>query len=101
MKIHSGIFAWRIPWAEEPDELQSIGSQRVRYDLNSLTHNIHAMSPASGDSFISFFPINIPFISFSLISVARTSKNMLNIVARMGTLVLLLILKEMLSVFHH
>ncbi|XP_055437493.1 disks large 1 tumor suppressor protein-like isoform X5 [Bubalus kerabau] len=26
---HSSILAWRIPWTEEPGELQSIGSQRV------------------------------------------------------------------------
>ena len=24
---HSGILAWRIPWTEEPDGLQSMGSQ--------------------------------------------------------------------------
>ena len=29
---HSSILAWRIPWMEEPDGLQSIGSQRVRHD---------------------------------------------------------------------
>ena len=27
----SSIFAWEIPWTEEPHELQSMGSQRVRY----------------------------------------------------------------------
>ena len=26
MAIHSSILAWRIPWTEEPGELQSIGS---------------------------------------------------------------------------
>ena len=31
MAVHSSIFAWRIPWTEEPDRLQSIGSQRVRH----------------------------------------------------------------------
>ena len=30
---HSSVLAWRIPWTEEPGELQSIGSQRVRHDL--------------------------------------------------------------------
>ena len=29
---HSSILAWRIPWAEEPGGLQSMGSQRVGYD---------------------------------------------------------------------
>ena len=28
---HSSILAWRIPWTEEPGQLQSIGSQRVRH----------------------------------------------------------------------
>ena len=30
MATHSSILAWRIPWTEEPDRLQSMGSQRVR-----------------------------------------------------------------------
>ena len=29
---HSSILAWRIPWTEEPDGLQSMGSQRARHD---------------------------------------------------------------------
>ena len=29
MATHSSILAWRIPWAEEPGRLQSMGSQRV------------------------------------------------------------------------
>ena len=29
---HSSILAWRISWTEEPGGLQSMGSQRVRYD---------------------------------------------------------------------
>ena len=29
---NSSILAWRIPWTEEPDGLQSMGSQRVRQD---------------------------------------------------------------------
>ena len=29
MATHSSTLAWRIPWTEEPDRLQSIGSQRV------------------------------------------------------------------------
>ena len=32
MEIHSSILAWRISWTEEPDGLQSMGSQRVRDD---------------------------------------------------------------------
>ena len=32
MAIHSSVFAWRIPWTEEPGGLQSIGLQRVRHN---------------------------------------------------------------------
>ena len=32
MAIHCSILAWRIPWAEEPDGLQSMESQRVRHN---------------------------------------------------------------------
>ena len=32
MATHSSILAWRIPWIEEPGELQSMGLQRVGYD---------------------------------------------------------------------
>ena len=33
---HSSILVWRIPWTEEPDGLQSIGSQRVGHDRSDL-----------------------------------------------------------------
>ena len=29
---HSSLLAWKIPWTEEPGGLQSLGSQRVRYN---------------------------------------------------------------------
>ena len=32
MAIHSSTVAWKIPWMEEPGNLQSMGSQRVRHD---------------------------------------------------------------------
>ena len=32
MATHSSILAWKIPWMEEPDSLQSMGSQRVGHD---------------------------------------------------------------------
>ena len=32
MATHSNILVWKIPWTEEPDGLQSMGSQTVRYD---------------------------------------------------------------------
>ena len=32
MAIHSSTPAWKIPWTEEPDRLQSMGSQRVGHN---------------------------------------------------------------------
>ena len=32
MATHSSILAWGIPWMEEPNGLQSVGSQRIRHD---------------------------------------------------------------------
>ena len=32
MAIHSSTLAWKIPWTEELNKLQSMGSQRVGHD---------------------------------------------------------------------
>ena len=32
MATHSSILTWRIPWTEDPDRLQSMGSQRVGHN---------------------------------------------------------------------
>ena len=37
MATHPGILAWKIPWTEKSDRLQSMDSQRVRY-TEQLTH---------------------------------------------------------------
>ena len=39
MALHSSILAWKIPWTEEPDGLQSMRLQRVRHDWANK-HNI-------------------------------------------------------------
>ena len=36
MATHSNILAWRIPWAQEPGGLQSIGLQRVTHNWSNL-----------------------------------------------------------------
>ena len=43
MATHSSILAWRIPWTEELDGLQSVGLQRVAHDsvINTFTGLIH------------------------------------------------------------
>ena len=40
--IHSGAFAWKIPWTEEPGGLQFMGSQEpdVTESLNTYVHII-------------------------------------------------------------
>ena len=47
MATHSSVLAWRIPWTEEPDGLQSMGSQRVRHDWATK----HTCSPSSESIF--------------------------------------------------
>ena len=32
MATYSSTLAWKIPWAEDPGRLQSMGSLRVRHD---------------------------------------------------------------------
>ena len=39
MVTHSGILAWRIPWTEKPDRLQSTGSQS-RTRLSDFTFKV-------------------------------------------------------------
>ena len=41
MAIYSSTLAWKIPWTEEPDRIQSTGSQRVGHDgATSLSHSV-------------------------------------------------------------
>ena len=42
---HSSTLAWNIPWMEEPGELQSMGSRRVRHDwvTSPFTFHFHAL----------------------------------------------------------
>ena len=38
MATHSSILAWKIPWTEDPDRLQFMGSQRVGHNrMTSLS----------------------------------------------------------------
>ena len=47
MAAHSSILAWRIPWAEEPGGLQSMGSQSQTRLKQLSTHTIHVVVCAS------------------------------------------------------
>ena len=41
MATHSSTLAWKIPWAEEPGRLQSMGSRRVGTRLSFFTFTFH------------------------------------------------------------
>ena len=38
MAIHSSTLAWKIPWMEEPDRLQSMGPAKSRTPLRDFTN---------------------------------------------------------------
>ena len=43
MATHSSTLAWKIPWTEEPDRLQSMGSlSRTRLSDFTFTFHFHA-----------------------------------------------------------
>ena len=44
MAAHSSILDWKIPWTEESDEVQSMGSQRVGHDWATEHAHIHVGS---------------------------------------------------------
>ena len=52
MATNSGILAWRIPWAEEPGSLQSMGSQRAGHDLTTKP-----APPPQADQIITYYHV--------------------------------------------
>ena len=68
MATHSSIFAWKIPWMEEPSRLQSMGLQRVGHDwTTSLSFSrckvaelVHLGELASKDCAFSMTPYCLP-----------------------------------------
>ena len=48
MATHSSILAWKIPWTEEPGELQSMGSQEsgTTGQLNHQNRHGNAAMPS-------------------------------------------------------
>ena len=38
MASHSSVLAWRIPWTENPSELQYMVSQRAGHDSDFICH---------------------------------------------------------------
>ena len=50
MATHSSILAWEIPWTEEPGRLQSMGLQRVRYNLATKQQWIHRLADLTDET---------------------------------------------------
>ena len=43
MAPHSNTLAWKTPWTEEPDGLQSMGSLKSRTRLSDFTFTFHVL----------------------------------------------------------
>ena len=74
MATHSSILAWRTRWTEEPDGLQSIGSQSIGHNCatNTLTFFSKKSPEALGvvPSGIIFF---FPSLSYALLCISSSS----------------------------
>ena len=60
MATHTSTLAWRIPWTEEQDRLQSMESQRVGQDCATNFH-FHKASTSSFNT----IPIKLPMTFFT------------------------------------
>ena len=60
MANHSSILTWRIPWTEQPAELQSTGSQGVRHNWEM---NIFKLNTKFGLEFIMYYALAMTFIN--------------------------------------
>ena len=72
MATHSSILALRTPWTEEPDGLQSMGSQSIRHNCATNTFFSKKSPEALGvaPSVIIFF---FPSLSYALLCVSSSS----------------------------
>ena len=61
MASHSSIFAWRIPWTEEPGGLQSMGSRLSDF---TFTFHFHALEKEMA-THSSIFAWRIPWMEES------------------------------------
>ena len=53
-ETHSSIFAWRIPWTEEPGELKSIGCKEL--GMTEVTEQSTAQEEDDGGVVVHFSP---------------------------------------------
>ena len=78
MATHSSIFAWRIPWTEEPGGLPSTGLQRVGHDWSTSLHftSLHLLLLIL---LLFFFPTHISSCQLLLVITLSTSENPLSV----------------------
>ena len=74
MAIHSNILAWRIPWSEKPGGLQSIGSQRVRYNWVTNKHTDISVALVDSEQYGIFYEI-LPFIQQTSLCTSHSARN--------------------------
>ena len=80
MATHSSILAWRIPWTEKPDRLQSRGSGRIKHEcahscFSSISYNfkVQSQSWCCLTQALSHFQQNsVPFISLPCLISSQT-----------------------------
>ena len=100
MATHSSVLAWRIPWAEEPSGLQSMGLHRVGHNWATNTHQILRVKILNNfllwiwigkrgcRSYVPLMPI-IPFFTFHFsISKLFNLKNISRIIKRQSLVTL-------------
>ena len=75
MAAHSSILAWRIPWTEEPDEIKSIGSQRVRHDWDNLALQVRTFSSQKWHTLNLFTFYSTSQITWSFLTVSGQENN--------------------------
>ena len=56
MEIHSSTLAWKIPWMEEPDRLQSMVSQRVGHEWATSISLLTSLSVSKRDFSLALAP---------------------------------------------
>ena len=75
MATPSSILAWRIPWAEKPGGLQSMGSQRIRHDWVTNTVHFLILLIIFQHIFFTFSPTFSKVQMLSFLGVVLTERN--------------------------
>ena len=80
MATHFSIFAWRIPWTEEPGGLQSMGLQRVGHDWVTNTHT-HTHTHTHTEFLCFYLLCYLSLLAFLTWTTIKTSTLTSNVIA--------------------